>query len=120
MADENAAGLHGVPSARLLVEAVREFLEGDVLAATDGRVQFHTRVAVNVLGMVERELASGADHDVRHRQGLAALGFDDEAGLATAIRQGEIDDRFDDVVAFVTAMVRARLEVANPRYLETP
>ena len=44
------------PTAAELVAAVREFLERDVMAATEGRVQFHTRVAVNVLGMVEREL----------------------------------------------------------------
>ena len=38
------------PTAAELVTAVREFLERDVMAATEGRVQFHTRVAVNVLG----------------------------------------------------------------------
>ena len=36
---------------RELVTAVREFLERDVMPATEGRVQFHTRVAVNVLGI---------------------------------------------------------------------
>ena len=46
----------GPTDAAELVAAVREFLERDVMAATEGRVQFHTRVAVNVLSMVEREL----------------------------------------------------------------
>ena len=41
--------VHDVPDAAGLVEAVREFLEKDVMAATEGRVQFHTRVAINVL-----------------------------------------------------------------------
>ena len=40
---------HDVPSAAQLVEAVREYLERDVMAATEGRVRFHARVAVNVL-----------------------------------------------------------------------
>ena len=47
------------PTAAELVTAVREFLERDVMTVTEGRVQFHTRVAINALGMVERELVDG-------------------------------------------------------------
>ena len=58
---------HDAPSAIELVEAVREFLEGDVTDATDGQVRFHARVAAR-LAIVERELASAdrmaADHAV--------------------------------------------------------
>ncbi|MDQ1374233.1 MAG: hypothetical protein QOJ09_1571, partial [Actinomycetota bacterium] len=61
---------HDIPTAAQLVEAVREFLERDVMAATEGRVQFHTRVAVNVLGMVERELALGPAQAAEHDEGL--------------------------------------------------
>ena len=50
---------HDVPTAGQLIEAVREWLEGDVMAQTAGRLQFHTRVAINCLAMVERELAVG-------------------------------------------------------------
>ena len=110
--------LHGVPDMGGLVEAVREFLEGDVMGATEGRVQFHTRVAVNVLRMVERELELGGDQASRYRQGLEALGFDNEADLASAIRAGDVEGSIHDVAAFVTETVRARLQVANPRYLE--
>ena len=43
--------------------------------------------------MVERELAlGGADVDA-HRARLAALGYADDAELATAIRTGATDDR---------------------------
>ena len=49
---------HDLPDAAGLVEAVREFLERDVMTATEGRVQFHTRVAVNVLGMVRTARAA--------------------------------------------------------------
>ena len=114
------SGLHDVPDAAGLVEAVREFLEKDVMTSTDGRVQFHTRVAVNVLGMVERELREGAAQLEAHAAGLAALGVDDEQGLADAIRSGALDDRLDEVRAFVERSVQAKLEVANPRYLEGP
>jgi hypothetical protein len=111
---------HDIPTAAQLVEAVREFLERDVMAATEGRVQFHTRVAVNVLGMVERELALGASQAVAYEDGLAALGMTDEADLAAAIRDGRLDDRMDEVTGFVRATVLDKLRVANPRYLEHP
>ncbi len=47
---------HGRPTAAELVTAVAEFLDDDVRGATDGRVNFHARVAANVLRIVEREL----------------------------------------------------------------
>jgi len=108
---------HDLPDAAALVEAVREFLERDVMAATAGRVQFHARVAINVLAMVERELTVGPEQARRHAAGLATLGFADEAALAAAIRSGAADDRMVEVAAFVRRTVRDKLEVANPRYL---
>ena len=108
--------LHGMPTAAQLVEAVREFLERDVMAATEGRVNFHTRVAVNVLAMVERELTMGPAQREAAAQRLGQLGFEDEAELAAAIRSGSLDDRWDEVKATVWALVHDRLAVANPRY----
>lgn len=108
---------HDVPTAAQLVEAVREFLERDVLTATDGRVRYHTRVAVNVLAMVERELALGPQQRADHVTALARLGVADEAALAAAIRSGALDDRRPEVLAVVRETVRAKLEVANPKYL---
>ncbi|MEY2431654.1 MAG: hypothetical protein QOC92_1379 [Acidimicrobiaceae bacterium] len=110
---------HDRPTATELVEAVREFLERDVMAATEGRVQFHTRVAVNVLGMVQRELDLGPEQAVAHRARLNALGFADEAELAAAIRRGDVDDRYDEVKSAVTATVTDKLKVANPKYLDS-
>ena len=111
---------HDIPTAAQLVEAVREFLERDVMAATEGRVQFHTRVAVNVLGMVERELAMGADQAVAHADGLARLGVAGERELADAIRDGRLDDRLAEVTEFVRRIVTDKLRVANPKYLDNP
>lgn len=108
---------HDPPTAAQLVEAVREWLERDVLAATEGRLQFHTRVAVNVLAMVERELALGTAQAAEHEQRLARLGAADDADLAARIRSGELDDRYEEVRDLVWASVRDKLAVANPRYL---
>ena len=52
------------PTAVELLDAIREFLAEDVMPAVEGRVQFHTRVAINALGMLERELRLGFDRRV--------------------------------------------------------
>jgi hypothetical protein len=107
--------LHGRPTAAELVAAVAEFLEGDVRQATSGQVNFHARVAANALRTVERELLDAGDSDVR--AALAGLGFADEAGLAAAIRAGELPARpGPDVTACLRTLVRHRLAVAHPGY----
>lgn len=111
-------GLYGRPTAAELVEAVREWVDADVRAATSGRVAFHARVAVNALAMVERELVLGEGHRRAHEAGLAALGCVDDAELAAGIRNGALDDRADEVRTLVAQAVRSKLEVANPRWLE--
>lgn len=108
---------HDSPSTVELVEAVREWLQGDVLEATHGRLQYHTRVAINVLSIVERELALGATQETAHVDRLHSLGVADDAALAAAIRSGELDDRLPEVRAVVWESVRDKLAVANPKYL---
>ena len=107
---------HDMPDAASLVEAVREFLERDVMANTEGRVQFHTRVAINVLNMVQREITLGPDQQVVHLDGLVQLGVASERELADAIRDGKLDDRLAAVSAFVARTVEDKLRVANPKY----
>jgi hypothetical protein len=109
---------HDVPTAAELVEAVREWLEHDVLAATSGRLRFHARVAVNVLAIVERELHVGRAQAAAHRARLDQLGVTDEADLAARIRSGELDDRLEEVRAAVWQTVLDKLAVANPGYAE--
>jgi aminoglycoside phosphotransferase (APT) family kinase protein len=108
--------LAGSPTLPGLVEAVREFIERDVMTATTGRVQFHSRVAVNVLSMIERELSLGPGMAADHEAGLHALGLSSEAELAKAIRDGSIDYRSPEVGALVRSTVTTRLAIANPKY----
>jgi aminoglycoside phosphotransferase (APT) family kinase protein len=135
--DEVAAGakatpgqsdsLHGRPTAAELVTAAAEFLETDVRGATGGQVNFHARVAANALRIVARELLDTGDSAAR--AALAGLGFADEAGLAAAIRAGELDGRLHqpeglaardtreaDLTGCLRALVRHRLAVAHPGY----
>ncbi len=117
-------GYHGRPTAAELVAAVAEFLENDVRAATapDGQstntaqVNFHARVAANVLRIVERELLDDTAAEVTGA--LATLGYPDEHELAAAIRAGELDDRPDEVLAALRILVRHRLSIDHPGYAD--
>src|SRR5215207_6530701 len=114
--------LYGRPTAAELVAAVADFLDNDVRSVTgpDGRladvgqVNFHARVAANVLRIVERELTDDSAAEVTSK--LAELGFADEAQLAAAIRSGALDDRAAEVLPALRMLVRHRLAVAHPGY----
>jgi len=110
--------LYDVPAAGELLDAVCEFLETQVLDAVEGSTRFHTRVAVNALRIVQRELELGGTDVEAHRARLAELGYADDAALAAAIRSGAADERYTEIKDAVTESVRAKLRVDNPRYLE--
>jgi hypothetical protein len=94
------------PTPGELVEAVREFLEQEILPGLDDhRLRFRTLVAMNALGIAVRELASGE----------AGPGEADLRALAQQIRAGEVPD---GTLTLLKAQVAARLRIASPRYLE--
>lgn len=107
-----APDLHGRPTASELLDAVREHL-----GAGGG---YHDRVAANVLGMVQRELAVGAAQQERRRHRLADLGVTDSRDFAAALRRGDLDTSEDTVIDVVRRDVADRLAVANPRYRDQP
>jgi uncharacterized protein DUF6285 len=94
------------PTAPELVEATREFLEREVLAAlTDPRLRFRTLVAINALGIAQRELETAEDD----------LSRAELAELARRIRAGDVPE---DALPVLKRHVAAKLRVASPRYLE--
>ena len=123
------------PTARELLEAVRRFLEDDVVAALDGPARFHARVAANVLAIVGRELADEESLLVAEWTRLAALlgrpsvtpperlgalrtaVAEMTDALCARIRRGDADaSPFREAVrAAVAASVAEKLAVANPR-----
>jgi hypothetical protein len=123
------------PTAQELLEAVRRFLEDDVVAALDGPARFHARVAANVLAIVGRELADEESLLVAEWTRLATLlGWPSVTpperlgalraavaemtdALCARIRRGDADaSPFREAVrAAVTASVAEKLAVANPR-----
>jgi hypothetical protein len=96
---------HDRPTPAELAEATREFLEGEILPIlTDHRLKFRTLVAINALGIVQRELEAAPPGD------LLDLG-----DLARRIRAG---DPPDEALAILKEHVAAKLRVSNPRHLE--
>jgi cobalamin biosynthesis protein CobT len=108
---------HGITTAAELARAVREFLEEELLPASEGRLRFLARVAARAVGQLEREFELGPEHERAHAARLARLGMRDDAELCAAIRSGSLDERMDEVLEVVRARVVDRLRVANPRYL---
>ena len=96
-------GPYDRPSAPELVEAVAEFLEGEILPLmTDHRMKFRTLVALNALGIAARELA-------------AEPAPDDGAELLSRVREQGPDPQ---LLPLLKQHVAAKLRVSNPRYLE--
>src|SRR5215213_5960841 len=92
------------PSAAELADAVREFLETELLPLLDDpRLRFRTLVAMNALGIVEREVAAPPPDREKERE------------LARRIRAGEAGV---EELARLKDAVAAKLRVSNPRYLE--
>ena len=95
------------PTASELVEATREFLEREVLPTLgDRRLRFRALVAINALGIAQRELES-AEPDV--------LSPEEAAALAERIRTGDVPE---DARSLLEREVAAKLRIASPRYLD--
>jgi hypothetical protein len=107
---------HDVPSSAELLEAVSEFLQTE-MPNTPGALRFHARVAANVVGIVQREIALCDQQRAEHVRRLRRLDMPDERALAEAIRSGKLEGRYDEVLKVVAATVRDKLLVANPKYL---
>jgi chromosome segregation ATPase len=121
------------PSAGELAEAVREFLEEEILPDLDDpRARFRTRVAMNALSILERELEQEEGLLREELARLADLLGKDPAtpdsleklreriielnrDLARNIRQGEAPE---GTLEHLKQTVADKLKIASPRYLE--
>ncbi len=117
-----------------LLEAVASFLTNDVMPSTTGRINFHARVASNVVEMVRRELATRERHLTDEWEGLDVLLADEprprslteltdrlherNANLAQRIRDG-FGDAGDDracLLAHLHRTTHQKLTVTNPAW----
>lgn len=114
---DRSAALHGRPTVVELLIAAREFLSNEVFPATEGSVQFHTRVTIRILDTVVRELEMGLEQVEQHSEVLARLGYESDQQLVEAIRAGRHDRGISELASALEPVARAKLEVANPKYL---
>ena len=121
------------PDAAELAQAVREFIETEVLPGIDDpRLRFRALVAANGLGILEREIAQGAPLVRREVGSLARLlgrtdplpddpaelrrwAADLNGELARRIRAG---DTPEGTLTHLIETLSDKLRVASPRYLE--
>lgn len=125
------------PTSIELLEAAAEFIEREIMPATEGRLQFQSRVAANVLKIVAREIALEEPQlraEVRSLADLLGRPTSDSAGvkelreagralnqeLVERIRKGDADRGpwRERLFKVVRELVEEKLKVANPRYLE--
>lgn len=110
------------PSARELVEAVREFIEQKALPELKGHTAFHARVAANALAIVARQLEMGPAAAAEERQRLAALlgrdGALDELNreLSRRIRDGEIGAESAALMEHLEKTARDKIAIDQPNY----
>ena len=120
------------PTAPELLDAVREFIATELLPTVgDPRLRFRTLVAANLLDMLRRELAlepallraqwkrlaallDDAGPPPPNDRELAAAVAAQQAALCRLVRENRAPTGTFEVV---TEAVRAKLEIANPRYL---
>jgi len=95
------------PTAPELIEAVFEFLSGELLPTLDDhRLKFRTLVAMNALAIARRELEAS---------NTVLLGEEQAADLAARIRAGQPPDH---ALRLLKEDVAAKLRISNPAYLQ--
>jgi len=110
------------PQADDLLRTVREFVESLAPDLPRGR-QFDAKVALHLLGIVEREGQAAAGYDAAEADRLRRLlGRDGNLAdlntdLCRRIRAGDFDDDWDAVLAHVSETVTDKVRIVDPRRL---
>lgn len=114
--------MYDQPTAAELIEAVAGFLREEIQPQLSGRLAFHTRVAVNVLEMVRRQLALGPAAEAGEAKRLRdLLGRDGplpelEAKLCELIAAGGFAHDDPGLVEHLWATTLDTLAVDQPSY----
>lgn len=112
------------PDAAILLEAAVKYLEEELMPTLEGYHRFQTRITVNVLNTVRREMALAATQDAAEHARLAALlGHDGEADdlnreLTQRIRSGTIPIDDPALRDHVRQSLTEALSINNPKWLK--
>lgn len=120
--DEAAASSLDMPCTDELLVSVRDFLRSDVMAATQGRVNFLSRVAGNSLDIILRELTLGPEH-LRLELGRLREFYRSEDDLVTlrwrlvhALRDGGVSLDDEALQHHLRQTVVNQVNIDQPRY----
>lgn len=121
------------PSTKELIRGIYNFLESDVAPVLQEPLRFHTRVAANLLKIIEREFDLEADHLSSEIKGLWKLLSKSPASITSSekmraqilelneelcerIRAGEADNGpwANLIMNHVKKTLVQKLEIANP------
>lgn len=111
------------PDAASLIEAAIKYLDEELSPKLEGYDRFQTRVTINALATVRRELLLGDEQEAQERQRLATLiGHDGALGelnaeLCERIRDGQVTQDDPALRAHVRASLRDALAINNPKWL---
>lgn len=114
-----------IPSTDVLLEAVIEYLERELLPSLDGYHRFQTRVAANALKIVAREQRLGEAHAERDAATAARLLGEEAADgprpaaleLADRLRDGTLPLEAPALVSCLREMLERQLAVDNPAWI---
>jgi hypothetical protein len=112
-----------IPKAAVLLEAAVKYLETELMPTLEGYHRFQTRVTVNVLNTLRRELElRGAQADAERSRLIAMLGHDGDVEalsieLAERIRAGAISIDDPALRALVRQSLADALAINNPKWL---
>ena len=111
------------PKAAVLLEAAVKYLETELMPTLNGYHRFQTRVTINVLNTVRRELElRGAQADAEHARLVVMLGHDGEVEalsveLAEKIRAGAISIDDPALRDHVRQSLGDALAINNPKWM---
>jgi hypothetical protein len=110
------------PTADEMLEAVEEFLRDKVMPAVTGHLNFHARVAANVIASVRREIAQSPEIEAGQRERLMQLlGHDGDwealnRELCEDIRAGKMSLDDPALLEHLRQVAVENLGVDNPKY----
>lgn len=114
---EQARSPYDRPDPVELLDAVRELLLAE--PGDGARDRLHRRVAANVVGIVQRQLAATEQDAALHEARLARLGVADNRALAElAASLDERDPAYPTLAEDLADWARRKVAVVNPAYLE--
>jgi hypothetical protein len=110
------------PTGSELLDAVQGFLKAEVLSQLSGSVKYHLQVAINALGILGRELHSGARFDSEEHERLRSLmdmsGMREDLNrlLCARIRERAMSYADRPLIEHLMQSSMAKMSIDNPKY----